>query len=120
MDASPGFYRRGPCLFILRRGLFILEGLAVQDHRGSVMVDLSHLELLHGVGRGGNRHDDTPVTVEVMGVNVLQVLHEFRQHGGHLGTPLPSSLPRRVWTKSISPARKNFSAVGGPNQIKFY
>jgi len=92
MDASPGFFRRGPGLFILWPGLFILwpglfilEGLAVQDHRGSVMVDLSHLELLHGVGRGGNRHDDAPVTVEVevMGVNVLQVLHKLRQHGGH-------------------------------------
>src|SRR5271166_6419190 len=103
MDASPGFFRRGPGLFILWPGLFILwpglfilEGLAVQDHRWSVVVDLSHLELLHGVGRGGNRHDDMPVT-EVMGVNVLQLLHKFRQHGGHPGTPLPSSLCRRCW-----------------------
>jgi len=45
------------------------------------MVDYSHLELFHGLGRGGHRHDDTPVTVEVMGVNVLQLLHKFRQHG---------------------------------------
>jgi hypothetical protein len=44
--------------------------------------------------------------VEVMGVNVLQVLHKLRQHGGHLGIPLPSSLPRRVWKKSVSSARK--------------
>src|SRR5208337_2370506 len=87
MDASPGFCRRGTGLFILWPVLFVLEGLAAQDHRWSVMVDLSHLELLHGVGRGGNRHDDTPVT-EVMGVNVLQLLHKFRQHGGHRGTPL--------------------------------
>ena len=33
-------------------------------------MDYSHLELFHGLGRGGHRHDDTPVTVEVMGVNV--------------------------------------------------
>jgi len=60
------------------------------------MVDYSHLELFHGLGRGGHRHDDTPVTVEVMGVNVLQLLHKFRQHGGHRGTPLVSSLSGRL------------------------
>jgi len=119
MNASPGFFRRGtglfilwPGLFILWPGFFILEGLAVQNHRGSVMVDFPHLKLFHGVGRGGHRHDDTPVTVEVMGVNILQVSHEFRQHGGHLWFSLPSSLPRRVWTKSISPDRKNLVHVG--------
>src|SRR5271157_2314685 len=112
MDASPGFCRRGtglfilwPVLFVLWPGLFILEGLAVQDHRGSVMVDLSHLELLYGVGRGGNRHDDTPVT-EVMGVNVLQLLHKFRQHGGHRGTPLVSSLSGRLSEEVDQSSRK--------------
>ena len=97
MDASPGFFRRVSGLFILMPGFFLLEGLAAQDYRWSVMVDLAYLELFHGVGRGGHRHDDTPVTVEVMGVNVLQVLHELRQHGRHLGIPFPSSLPRRVY-----------------------
>ena len=72
MDASPGFFRRRRGLFILWRGLFILwrglfilwrglfilKGMTVQDHRGSVMVHFSHLELLHGVGRGGHRHDN--------------------------------------------------------------
>src|SRR5271157_6221214 len=55
MDASPGFFRRGdsllilwPVLFILWPGFFILKGLTVQDHRGSVLVHLSHLELFHG------------------------------------------------------------------------
>jgi hypothetical protein len=61
------------------------------------MVDFPHLELFYGVGRGGHRHDDTPVIVEVMCVNVLQVLHEFRQHGGHRGNPLVSSLVVRRW-----------------------
>jgi len=119
MNASPGFFRRGtglfilwPGLFILWPGFFILEGLAVQNHRWSVMVDFPHLELFHGVGRGGHRHHLPPVTVEVMGVNILQVSHEFRQHGGHLWFSLPSSLPRRVWTKSISPDRKNLVHVG--------
>jgi len=103
MDASPGSYRRWtglfilmPCLFVLWPSLFILEGLAIQDHRGSFMVDYSHLELFHGVGRGAHRHDDRPVTVEVMGVNVLQLLHKFRQHGGNRGTPLVSSLSGRL------------------------
>jgi len=96
MDASPGFHRAGPGLFFRWPGLFLLEGLAAQDHRWSVVVDLAHLELFHGVGRGGHRHDDTPVIAGVMGVNVLQLLHEFRQHGGHPGTPLVSSLRRRL------------------------
>src|SRR5208283_5510734 len=87
-----------------------------QDHRGSIMVDLSHLELFHGVGRGGHRHDDWPVIAGVMDVNVLQQLYKIRQHSGHPGTPLVSSLRRRLWTESISPARKNLSAVG--DQIK--
>jgi hypothetical protein len=91
MDASPGFFRRGAGLFILWAGLFILwaglfilwpglfilKGLTVQDHRGSVVVYLSHLELFHGVGRGGHRHDDTPSIEGVMGVNILQMVHEF-------------------------------------------
>ena len=63
--------------FILWRGFFILKGLTVQDHRGSVMAHLSHLELFHGVGGGGHRHDDTPVIEGVMGVNILQMVHEF-------------------------------------------
>jgi len=71
-------------LFILWPVLFILKGLTVQDHRGPVVVYLSHLELFHGVGRGGHRHDDAPAIERVVGVNVLQVLHEFCQHGGHL------------------------------------
>jgi hypothetical protein len=57
------------------------------------MVYFSHLELFHGVGRGGHRHDDTRTIVGVMGVNILQMVHEFHQHGGHPGTPLVSSLP---------------------------
>src|SRR5208337_1805838 len=137
MDASPGFFRRGtglftlwpvlfilgpvlfvlwPVLFVLWPVLFVLEGLAAQDHRWSVMVDLAHLELFHGVGRGGHRHDDSPVIAGVIGVNVLQLLDKIRQHGGHPGTPLPSSLRRRLWTESISPARKNLSPPG--DQIK--
>jgi hypothetical protein len=56
-------------------------------------VYLSHLELFHGVGRGGHRHDDTPSIEGVMGVNILQMVHEFHQHGGHPDTPLVSSLP---------------------------
>ena len=88
MDASPGFFRRGPGLFILWPGLFILEGLAVQDHRGSVMVDLSHLELLHGVGRGGNRHDDAPVTLVFLSRRLsLGCLDEVDQT--HQGTLAP-------------------------------
>src|SRR5208337_3012477 len=99
MDASPGFFRRGtglftlwPVLFVLWPVLFVLEGLAAQDHRWSVMVDLAHLELFHGVGRGGHRHDDSPVIAGVIGVNVLQLLHKIRQHGGHPDAPLVSSL----------------------------
>ena len=106
MDASPGFSRRGtgmfilwpvlfvlwPVLFVLWPVLFVLEGLAAQNHRWSVMVDLAHLELFHGVGRGGHRHDDSPVIAGVIGVNVLQLLDKIRQHGGHPGNPLPSSL----------------------------
>jgi hypothetical protein len=42
MDASLGFFRRVS-------GFFLLEGLAVQDHRGSVMVDFPYLELFYGV-----------------------------------------------------------------------
>ena len=53
MDVGPGFSRRGPRLFFLWPGLFVLAGPAVQDHRGSVMVDFPHLELFYGVGRGG-------------------------------------------------------------------
>ena len=96
MDASPSFSRRGPGLFFLWPGLFVLEGLAVQDQRGSVVVDFPHLELFYGVGRGGHRHDDTPVIAGVIGVNVLQLLDKIRQHSGHPGTPLVSSLRRRL------------------------
>ena len=99
MDASPGFCRRGtglfilwPVLFVLWPVLFVLEGLAAQDHRWSVMVDFPHLELLHGVGRGGHRHHQPPVIAGVIGVNVLQLLHKIRQHGGHPDAPLVSSL----------------------------
>jgi len=106
MDASSGFSRKGPGwfilwlglfvlwpgLFILWPGLFILEGPAVQDHRGSVLVDFPHLELFYGVGRGGYRHHQPPVIAGVIGVNVLQLLHKIRQHGGHPDTPLVSSL----------------------------
>ena len=112
MDASPGFFRRVSGLFILMPGFFLLEGLAAQDYRWSVMVDLAYLELFHGVGRGGHRHDDTPVIAGVMGVNVLQLLHKFRQHGGHPSTPLVSSLRRRLWTESISPARRTLGRLG--------
>jgi len=78
MDASPCFFRLGSGLFILVPGLFrlgsgffVLEGLAVQDYRGSVMVDLPHLELFHGVERGGHRHDDSRVIAGTIGVNIL-------------------------------------------------
>src|SRR5271157_2365078 len=104
MDASPGFFRGRRGLFILWRGLFILwpvlfilKGLAVQDQSGSVLMNLSHLELLHGVGRGGHRHDDTPVIAGVMDVNILQMVHEFHQHSGHPGAPLVSSVPGCSW-----------------------
>ena len=76
------------------------------------MVDYSHLELFHSVGRGAHRHDDTPVIVEVMGVNVLQLLHKFRQHGGHRGTLLVSSLSGRLSEEVDQSSQKNFSAVG--------
>src|SRR5271157_1223981 len=105
MDVSPGFSRRGPGLFLLWPGLFVLEGLAAQDHRWSVMVDLAHLELFYGVGRGGYRDHQPPVIAGVIGVNVLQLLDKIRQHSGHPGTPLVSCLPWRCWTKSISPDR---------------
>src|SRR5271157_3999174 len=104
MEASPGFFRRRRSLFILWRGLlilwrgfFILKGLTAQDHRRSVLVHLSHLKLFHGVGRGGHRHDDTRAIVGVMDVNVMQMVHEFHQHGRHLGAPLVSSLPEYSW-----------------------
>src|SRR5271166_1670485 len=66
MDAGHGFFRRRDGLFLLWPVLFILKGLTVQDHRGSVLVHLSHLELFNGVGRGGHRHDDTRAIVGVM------------------------------------------------------
>ena len=113
MDASQGFSRRRPGLFILWPGLFILEGPAVQDHRGSVMVDFPHLELFYGVGRGGNCHHQPPVIAGVISVNVLQLLHKIRQHGGHPDTPLVSCrLFGRFWTESISPDKKNLSLPG--------
>src|SRR5271157_2171329 len=108
MDASlgffilwPGFFILWPGFFILWPGFFILKGLAVQDHRGSVMVYLSHLELFHGLGCGGHRHNDTTVIVGVMGVNVLQMVYEFHHHGGHPGTPFVSSLLGCCWTEQI-------------------
>jgi hypothetical protein len=52
----------------------------------------------------------------VIGVNVLQLLDKIRQHGKHTGNPLVSSVRGRLWTESISPARKNLSTVG--DQIK--
>ena len=116
MDASPGFSRRGSGLFFLWPGFFILEGLAVQDQRGSVVVDFPHLELFYGVGRGGHSHHQPPVIAGVIGVNVLQLLYKIRQHGKHPGNPLVSSVRGRLWTESISPARKNLSTVG--DQIK--
>ena len=76
------------------------------------MVDYSHLELFHDVGRGAHRHDDTPVTVEVMGVNVLQLLHKFRQHGGNRGTPLVSSLSGRLSEEVDQSNQKTLEPLG--------
>ena len=81
------------------------------------MVDFPHLELFYGVGRGGHRHDDSPVIVEVMCVNVLQMLHEFRQHGGHLLVFLSRCLSVGVSGRSRSvPPGKTLAPLG--DQIK--
>jgi hypothetical protein len=56
-------------------------------------MDFPDLELFHGVGRGGHRDHQPPVITRVMGVNVLQVVHEIRHQMGHPGAPLDSSFP---------------------------
>ena len=90
--ASPTVQERQAKLTQSPSLLILVRKPSAQDHRWSVMVDLAHLELFHGVGRGGHRHDDSPVIAGVIGVNVLQLLHKIRQHGGHPDAPLVSSL----------------------------
>jgi hypothetical protein len=74
------------------------------------MADLSDLELFQRMGCGGHRHDDLCVIAGVMGVCVMQMLHQFREHGGHRVPPFASSLPGRLWSMSMRPDMGNDSA----------
>ena len=77
------------------------------------MVDLPHLELFQGVGRGGHSHDDSPVMVGVTSVNFLQMMHQVRPHGGHCWYSVASSLSRRLFEEvNQSSEHRNHSDPG--------